>query len=218
MPRGAATLARTAPGPESLVGLFAERVRSLGGRVWLAPGGREEVRRTLLTAIDELVPAEAKQGSPRMVAWTVDELEPLDLAGLLRGAGIGYVPWRREAGETEDAARARLRAASAAGAVGLTTCAWAAAETGTVALYAAPASGRLVSLLPGAHLALVRPTQLVLGIPEGLELLARGAGTSGGLPATVSLVSGPSRSADIEGDISIGVHGPARLGVVVGDW
>ena len=218
MPRRAATPAAPAAGRESLVELFAGRVRSLAGRVWVAPGGREDVRRTLLTAIDELARTEAEQASPRVVAWTVDELEPLDLAGLLRGAGIEYLPWRREAGETEDAARTRLRSGSAAGAVGLTTCAWAAAETGTLALYAAPASGRLVSLLPGAHLALVRPAQLVPGIPEGLELLARQAGTSGGLPATVNLVSGPSRSADIEGDISIGVHGPARLRVVVGDW
>jgi L-lactate dehydrogenase complex protein LldG len=206
------------PATEQLVAQFTERVRALGGTVWLAPGGRADVRRRIVEAVRELTGDRSSEGGvPHVVVWATDELGSLELPGLLAELGTEYVPWRPSA-EPLAIARARLREASATSVLGITTCAWAVAETGTLALYATAGTGRLPSLLPPAHLCLVRPGQIVQGVPEGLRLLSAYAAEHGGLPSTVNLVSGPSRSADIEGDISIGVHGPGRLGVVIGDW
>ena len=218
-PTGAPAASPASGDTETLVERFARRLRSLSGVVWVAPGGRDEVRQALAAAVDELAPRREDGRPRRVLAWAVEELAALDLAGLLAARGWEYVPWARWAeAETAAGARLRLREASAGADLGITTCAWAAAETGTLALYATPATGRLVSLLPPAHLCLLRPAQIVSGIPEGLRLLTDYAAGHGGPPSTVNLVSGPSRSADIEGDISIGVHGPARLGAVIGDW
>jgi L-lactate dehydrogenase complex protein LldG len=203
---------------DALLERFTRRVRGLSGSVWLAPGGRDEVRQALRTAITELTDDRPDVPVKRIVAWATDELATLDLPGLVSELGMRYVPWAPQADETAQGARARLRETSADGVLGITTCAWASAETGTVALYATPATGRLPSLVPPAHLCLVRPGQIVQGIPEGLRLISDYLAKHHELPSTINLVSGPSRSADIEGDISIGVHGPVRQGVIVGDW
>jgi L-lactate dehydrogenase complex protein LldG len=173
-----------------------------------------------------------------VLAWSTADLASLDLPGLLAQQGWEHVPWPTGARAGEAAAgtngaaaagdvpgaeevtrtQAELVTLAAASDLGITTCAWAVAETGTIALYATPATGRLPSLLPTAHLALVRPSQVVRTVPDGLRLLAEYMAREGGPPSAVNLVSGPSRSADIEGDLAVGVHGPRRAGVIIGEW
>lgn len=222
----------------ALVQEFLDHWVALSGDAWLAPGGVDGVRRALTEAIGAMVP-EHGPGSPRrVVAWATAELAPLDLPGLLaslgcecvwwtdrpRGADAAGDPGAAPAAAAADKPEARGDAAlerrnlAAASDLGITTCAWAVAETGTIALYATPSTGRLPSLLPTAHVALVRPSQIVRSIPDGLRIMADHRAMQGGLPSAVNLVSGPSRSADIEGDLAVGVHGPKRAGVIIGDW
>lgn len=86
--------------------------------------------------------------------------------------------------------------------LGVTACSAAIAETGTFVLSGGPGSLRLASLCPPAHLVVVRRAQVVATLAEGLRHLgARNA----------VLVTGPSRSADIEGVLVRGVHGPGRV-------
>lgn len=229
------------PGQESGGGLvheFLDHWVALSGDAWLAPGGAEGIRRALTEAIGAMV-AEHGPGVPRrVVAWATAELAPLDLPGLLASLGcecVWWTDWPRGADAAGDPVAApaagpadeteaggddalRRRNLAAASDLGITTCAWAVAETGTIALYSSPSTGRLPSLLPTAHVALVRPSQIVRNIPDGLRLMADHMATRGGLPSAVNLVSGPSRSADIEGDLAVGVHGPKRAGVIIGDW
>ncbi len=214
-------------GSAELVREFADHWRALSGEAWLALDGADDVRRALVEAATSMVPPRDSGLPRRFVAWSTEELEALRLAELLGPHGFEFAKGPladasdgaadRDAGIHSGAA-GEHRSAAATADLGITTCAWAAADTGTIALYATPATGRLTSLLPTVHLTLVRPSRIVRTIPEGLALLAEYAARQGGFPSTVNLVSGPSRTGDIEGDLAVGAHGPVRAGVVIGEW
>lgn len=88
---------------------------------------------------------------------------------------------------------------------GVTLCEAAVAETGSLLIASGPGRSRLASLAPPVHIALLRQSDLVASLEEGLAHA----------PARTSwLVTGPSRTADIEGVLVRGVHGPKRLWVV----
>jgi len=95
--------------------------------------------------------------------------------------------------------------------VGITGCDFAIADTGTVVLSASRVRGRSVHLLPSVHIAVVRESQVRTRMGEVFADLA----DAGSLPSSVLLVSGPSRSSDIENDLSIGVHGPGAVYALV---
>lgn len=88
---------------------------------------------------------------------------------------------------------------------GVTLCDLAVAETGSLLLSAAKGRRRLASLAPPVHIALVRSNDIVASLEEAFERAS---------PNTSVLVSGPSRTADVEGVMVMGVHGPKRLIVV----
>ncbi len=223
---------------EALVVEFVANWRGLEGDAWIVHGGRDEVRRTIVEAVRTMVEDGGPEIHRRVLAWSTADLASLELPGLFAQQGWEHVPWPTGAGAgaaaggPEGAAaagdapgasevtrtQAELVTLAAVSDLGITACAWAVAETGTIALYATPATGRLPSLLPTAHLALVRPSQVVKSVPDGLRLLADYMAREGGPPSAVNLVSGPSRSADIEGDLAVGVHGPRRAGVIIGEW
>ncbi|MCY0881871.1 MAG: lactate utilization protein [Firmicutes bacterium] len=102
--------------------------------------------------------------------------------------------------------------------VGITGCAWACAETGSVALYATPQSNTLLSIIPPAHLILIHRRQLLPTLSDGFSQLRRHLMQNNGQPPLVRLISGPSRTADIEGTLVVGVHGPGSVGAVILDW
>ena len=95
----------------------------------------------------------------------------------------------------------------------ITGCSLAIAETGTIVLDGGVAQGRrALSLLPDYHLCVVRADQVVEIVPEGVAAM-RDAVADRGAPLT--LVSGPSATADIELERVQGVHGPRTLDVIL---
>lgn len=94
---------------------------------------------------------------------------------------------------------------------GLTSTRGGIAETGSLILWPGPAEPRLTSLVPPIHVALLRVAEFygTLG-----EAMAR-QGWSAGMPTNALLVSGPSKTADIEQTLAYGVHGPRELIVLV---
>ena len=89
------------------------------------------------------------------------------------------------------------------------------AETGTLMLPSAPERPTTLNLLAETEIVLLRASRIVGAYEEAWDLL-RAQGTGGRLmPRNVMLVTGPSRSADIEQTLELGAHGPRRLHVVV---
>ena len=88
------------------------------------------------------------------------------------------------------------------------------AETGTLALLSGPDNPVTLTFLPEHHIIVVS-ADTVHGDMETLFDALRVATAATGLPRTVNLVSGPSRSADIEQTIILGAHGPRALHIVV---
>ncbi len=107
---------------------------------------------------------------------------------------------------------------------GFTSCRAAIAETGSLVLWPTPAEPRLLSLVPPIHCVLLRREQIVSTLHELMleedwsgeqaDSEAHGSGASG-MPTNALLISGPSKSADIEQTLAYGVHGPAQLLVLL---
>lgn len=95
--------------------------------------------------------------------------------------------------------------------VGISQMDWALANTGMLVQQADAVDNRLVSTLPLLHIALVSSAALVPDLPS---LLAR---IDPRQSAYLSFITGPSRTADIERVLTIGVHGPERLIIVLVD-
>jgi L-lactate dehydrogenase complex protein LldG len=87
------------------------------------------------------------------------------------------------------------------------------AETGSLILWPGPAEPRLMSLVPPVHIALLQADEIFATFHEALEA----QGWSSAMPTNALLVSGPSKTADIEQTLAYGVHGPRELIVIVID-
>ena len=83
------------------------------------------------------------------------------------------------------------------------------ADTGSVVLAASPEEPRARSLLPSRHVTLLPEDRILPGLAELVAALG------GELPSALAIVSGPSRSADIEQRLTTGVHGPGEEHVVL---
>lgn len=127
-------------------------------------------------------------------------VEELGLRGALAWAGATLlvpsdIEWRSEIGDAG---------------VGVTGALGGIAATGTLVLSCGPGRPRGTHIIPPAHICLVRAGDLVGTIEEAVRRQAAEPH-----PSNVSWVSGPSRTADLEMQLTIGVHGPKRVDVIV---
>jgi len=99
--------------------------------------------------------------------------------------------------------------------VGMTGTTGAIARTGTIVVDTGHAGSRTVSLIPATHVALVDARRIVPTPSEWWRRMP--SWYPDGLPSQIVFVTGPSKSADIELNLTTGVHGPGRLVVVVLD-
>ncbi|HSL53478.1 MAG TPA: lactate utilization protein [Pyrinomonadaceae bacterium] len=94
--------------------------------------------------------------------------------------------------------------------VGVSTAQLAIAETGTLVLDSACERHRLVSLVPPVHIAIVNASAIVETLSDALTLIQKNE-----ISPAITFITGPSRTADIELTLTIGVHGPQELYVIV---
>jgi L-lactate dehydrogenase complex protein LldF len=117
------------------------------------------------------------------------------------------------------AARQCLRESFIKADMGISGANIAIAETGTLVLVTNEGNGRLVTTLPPIHVALVGIEKIVPTLDEATEVLKLLAPSATGQKASVyvSFTTGPSRSADIENSLTVGVHGPKEVHIVLVD-
>jgi L-lactate utilization protein LutC len=101
------------------------------------------------------------------------------------------------------------RGGEAPGDAAVSQALYALADTGSVVIAASPEEPRARSLLPFTHWTVVDSDRVLPGLGE---LFAR-LGTE--LPSALAIVTGPSRSADIEQRLAVGVHGPGDVHVLI---
>ena len=174
---------------------FMDELEALGGHGKRVED-REEAREYVLALARE-------RDAKLLIRWDVDELEALGVDGPLGDAGIEVAVWRELADFKEIAGKAGI---------GLSTAAWAIAETGTLVLEGGPGMGRSVTLLPPTYVAVVPVERILRTVSEAIE---KYAGDAGGLPANVCFHTGPSRSGDIEMELFVGMHGPGDVHVIL---
>jgi L-lactate dehydrogenase complex protein LldG len=162
---------------------------------------------------------EAANGSVEEIADKADV--PGAIAALLRrhnlpmavkrGADerLASLPWERER-----ALEVSVGPSDGNDLVALSHAFGAAAESGTLMLVSGPDNPTTLNFLPDTHVVVVEAKD-VAGDYETLWARLREKFGEGAMPRTVNLITGPSRSADIEQTLILGAHGPRRLHVIV---
>ena len=95
--------------------------------------------------------------------------------------------------------------------VGITSADYALADTGTLVMLSSPREARMVSLLPPTHIAVVPAERVLTGLDELFSVLPHPAEQT----SSMVLITGPSRTADIEQILVRGVHGPGQISVLL---
>ncbi|GAA0805174.1 LutC/YkgG family protein [Spirilliplanes yamanashiensis] len=149
--------------------------------------------------------AEVHRCAPDAVAATVATiLPPGATVAVPPGLPAGWLPAGITALPDDGLTADRLATVDAV----VTAAAVAVAETGTIVLDGSPDQGRrILSLLPDLHICVLRPDQVVAGVPDALTRLDP--------RRPLTWISGPSATSDIELNRVEGVHGPRHLHVVL---
>jgi L-lactate utilization protein LutC len=198
--------------PSDLIARFRAELTRLGGAVHDARSVDDVA--AIVVGLCETADTATVAGGLRSAAgqkvlmWDESELPVASLGDALRAHGIVILSQ-----SPETAASAAVRHELATAAVGITGADGALAETGSVVLASGPGRGRLASLLPPIHVALVRRSVVVESLPVFIARHPE-AVTSG---ANFVAITGPSRTADIEHILARGVHGPKEIHVVLVD-
>ena len=167
-------------------------------------------------ALDYVVSLARRLGAASVARSQQDVFDGLPVAAALAGVGALCWPAVYEGADSRASVRRRLEEC----AMGITGADYAIAETGSVVVLPRRGLSRLVSVVPPAHVAIVRP-QDVIGTLDDLFALRRlefyrGVGANrGDLGSYMNFITGPSRTADIEQTIVVGVHGPKEVHLVM---
>jgi L-lactate dehydrogenase complex protein LldG len=177
--------------PAALVAHFMQRATDMASTLDRVDAP-EEIPGAVARYLDALVlpPAVAAQRTRRGVCWP--ELALLDW----RAAGLDI----------------EARPATGSDRLAVTGAFCAIAETGTLVFLSGADTPTGATLLPDTHVAVVRADRIVTGMEDAFALVRAERGSA---PRAINLISGPSRTGDIEQTIVLGAHGPFRLHVVV---
>jgi len=96
---------------------------------------------------------------------------------------------------------------------GITTCEFLVARTGSIMVSSASPSGQKLHIYPPVHIVIAHHSQLVDYVEDALLAIRKKYGND--LPSTISTITGPSRTADIEKTLVLGAHGPKEIVVFI---
>jgi L-lactate dehydrogenase complex protein LldG len=180
-----------------LVERFVERVEAAAGVIHQVANEEEAIQ-----VVAELL---GKYEAPEYLAWDGDHLPVAGLADRLPGKVVG----------AEVSSDASDRLGHQTGymelRVGITGASGGLAESGSIVLDCGPGRPRMASLIPLVHIALLRSSDIVPSLSHWVADNPQAAMDT----ANLVVITGPSRTADIEQTITLGVHGPKDVHVVL---
>jgi L-lactate dehydrogenase complex protein LldG len=185
-PKVSDATARLRAGNEDLASLFVLHAAAVGMQV------QRISERDLASAVIEVL--------RRVHARRIGVSETALLAPL-REAGFELIDWTTQSIQAQFDLDAGVTGVEAA-----------IAETGSLVCVAGPGRSRGLSLIPAVHVAVVREADL---IPDLLDLWPRLLDAHGKLPSSAAIITGPSKTADIEGILVTGVHGPEQVFILL---
>ncbi len=189
--------------PSQLLERFEEELRKVAGQTHRVSSRAE---------LDSLLRDIILHASPASAVLSRNPLfERLKLCESLRRDGVTSSAWHPDVKDSE----AQFREDCFTAGVGVTGVDFALAETGSLVLTSHTEGSQLASLAPPQHVALYTRAQIVPSLDDVLERLPRLAGGEGLDGRSVVLVTGTSRTADIEQILIRGVHGPRELHAVL---
>lgn len=199
--RGQAALARIEAPPKNLIPARAQI--SPEGQLQLFRDWAEEVSATtdLIEKLDDLPAALgaylSSQNLPSEVRASTDPL-------------LEKIDWARQPTLTR-----KTGSAEESDQVSLTVAFAGIAETGTLVLYAAPENPTSLNFLPETNVVVLPRSRLTGDYETTWHWLREKFGDT--LPRVVNWITGPSRTADIEQTLQLGIHGPRRLHIIIVD-
>jgi L-lactate dehydrogenase complex protein LldG len=181
--------------------------------------GGQVIRLSSTTAVTAYIGAfTQKRNIRKVIRWSSDLLTQLEIDATLEqnGIEIHVPPVPNTTASPEDRQAMRQHVAQAD--LGISGVTYAIAETGTLALAAHAGQMRGISLLPPVHIAIIRADQLVATMADCLlRLQATDSDLQHNLTSCISFITGPSRTGDIELNLTVGVHGPGELHLIILD-
>ncbi|GAC1361729.1 MAG: lactate utilization protein [Herpetosiphon sp.] len=182
---------------------FRLELTSLHSSVHVCDGAEE--------AIDQVIKLLLDKGMTTVLTWAPDQLPLADLGEHLRSADIEPVE-SDVLGNDRARRHAELESIQAC----ITGADAAIAESGTMLVVSGNGRGRLASLLPPMHIAILPADRIRRTLPDAFDRLREEFGL--GLfkdHSNITLITGPSRTADIELSLTLGVHGPRDIHAIV---
>jgi len=180
--------------------MFTQELEALSGHVLTAENEGE--------AVSHILDILKQYSATRIITWNDESMGLPALGEALAAAGVAPVD---SALPPEDAQRKAKLVELEDVRAGITGALGGLADTGAIALVSSPGQGRLASLLPPVHIALLKKSSLYPAMPAFLAAHPTVA-TAG---SNLVFIAGPSRTGDIEMTLSLGVHGPKEVYVIV---
>lgn len=183
-------ITRLARETDDLPAMFTERAQVVGMKVHPVTGD------SLLRALYELL---EKLEAKNLVVGVGSLPQAVGLKESLRRKGYEIIDWSADPGMD----------AQFIADVGITDVHGALAESGTLICCSDAGHSRGLSLIPAIHVAIVRHSDI---LPDQFDYWNRMKGIPGEqLPSSIAFITGPSKTADIEGELVKGVHGPKEV-------
>ena len=182
---------------------FCSELRAAGGQPFVAADLGAARQR-----IDEIIGTHAAR---KIAVGTGGLVEQLGIADNLRVAGL-------EVSSLEHIAPVAFRDTLFAADVGISNVEYLIAETGSIVMATGPLEARSLSLLPPVHIAVARISQILPDLFDLFDLYSPVADLSkptGPPPSCLTIITGPSKTGDIELKLVTGVHGPGEVHVIV---
>ena len=170
-------------------------------------------------SITDLALSKPPEWSPKasMVAWAHPLIDALNLDNALKNTKITcHREWCEKESTPPQSWRQEMRLQASNALMGITSADFCVAGTATLVITARKGQSRSASLLPSIHVAVIKASQLIKDIKELHAILQWDEDPAlQGPDRSMTLISGPSKTADIEATMIHGAHGPRELYIYV---